>query len=56
LTPRRTLTAAAESRRSGLAMVEARSSDRMEVTSAAMPKTRRIALRSAATILSMSPP
>ena len=56
LTPRRTRTAAADRRRSGLAMVDASSSDRMPVTSAATPKTRKMALRSAATILSMSPP
>ena len=37
-------------------MVEASSIDRIAMTSAATPKTRRIALRSAATILSMSPP
>ena len=56
LTPRRTRSAAAERRRSGLAMVEASSIDSSAVTRAATPKTRRIALRSAATILSMSPP
>ena len=37
-------------------MVEASSIDRIAVTSAATPKTRRIARRSAETILSMSPP
>ncbi len=47
--------AAAESRRTGLAIVDERSSDRMTLTSAATPKTRMIASRSAWTILSMSP-